>query len=73
MAPKVDVPYLWIWPLCLVSLDLAYGLLYSIMDRINCWKKKTFYCNDNKITEFEIIDSKNSSNAFVLLYELIDS
>ena len=33
---------------------------------------KTFYCIDNKITEFEIIDSKNSSTAYVILYELID-
>ena len=33
---------------------------------------KTFYCNDNTIAEFEIIDSKNSSTAYVILYELID-
>ena len=26
-----------------------------------------------KITEFEIIDSKNSSTAYVILYDLIDS
>ena len=32
---------------------------------------KKFYCNDNKITEFEIIDSKNFSIAYVILYELI--
>ena len=32
---------------------------------INCWKKKPFYCNDSKIAEFEIIDSKNSSTAYV--------
>ena len=36
---------------------------------------KTFYCNDHTITEFEIIDSKNSSTAYVILhvYELIDT
>ena len=39
---------------------------------INCCKK-TFYCNDNTITEFGIIDSKNSSTAYVILYELIDT
>ena len=39
---------------------------------INCCKK-TFYSNDNTITEFKIIDSKNSSTAYVILYELIDS
>ena len=38
---------------------------------INCCKKK-FYCNDNTITEFEIIDSKNSSTTCVILYESID-
>ena len=37
---------------------------------INCYKE-TFYSNDNKITKFEIIDSKNSSIAYVILYELI--
>ena len=40
---------------------------------INCCKKKPFYCNDHTITEFGIIDSKNSSTAFVILYELIDT
>ena len=39
---------------------------------INCCKK-TFYCNDHTITEFGIIDSKNSSTAYVILYELIDT
>ena len=38
---------------------------------INCCKK-TFYCNDITITEFGFIDSKNSSIAYVILYELID-
>ena len=27
MSPKIDVPYLWIQPLGLVPLNLAYGLL----------------------------------------------
>ena len=39
---------------------------------INCCKK-TFYCNDHTFTEFGIIDSKTSSTAFVILYELIDT
>ena len=39
---------------------------------INCCKK-TFYCNDHTITEFGIIDSKISSTAYVILYELIDT
>ena len=43
----------------------------SFFASINCCKK-TFYRNDNKITEFEIIDSKNSSTAYVILYELVD-
>ena len=37
---------------------------------VNCCKK-TFNCNGNKITEFEMIDAKNSSTAYLLLYELI--
>ena len=39
---------------------------------INCCKK-TFYCNDHTITEFGIIDSKNSSTAYFILYESIDT
>ena len=38
---------------------------------INCCKK-TFCCNDYTITEFGITD-KNSSTAYVTLYELIDT
>ena len=38
---------------------------------INCCKK-TFYCNNHTITDFGISD-KNSSTAYVLLYELIDT
>ena len=37
---------------------------------INCCKR-TFYCNDSKITEFEMIDTKTSSNAYVVMYKLI--
>ena len=33
---------------------------------------KNFYCNDHTTTKFRIIDSKNSSTAYVILYELID-
>ena len=29
------------------------------------------YCNDSKITEFEIIDTKNASTAYVIMYKLI--
>ena len=39
---------------------------------INCCKE-TFYCNEYTITEFGIIDSKNSSTAYLILYELIDT
>ena len=28
--------------------------------------QKTFYCNDSKITEFEMIDTKRSSTAYVI-------
>ena len=32
---------------------------------------KTFYCDDSKITEFEMIDTKDSSTAYVVMYKLI--
>ena len=37
----------------------------------NCCKK-TFYCNDHKITEFGITD-KNSSTVYIVLYKWIDT
>ena len=36
-------------------------------------KKQTFYCHDHTMTEFGIIDSKNSSTTYVIQYELIDT
>ena len=29
------------------------------------------YCNDNKITEFEMIDTTNAITAYVIMYKLI--
>ena len=37
---------------------------------INCCKR-TFYCDDSKIAEFDMIDAKNSSTAYVVMYKLI--
>ena len=81
MSSKIDAPYLWIRPLCLVPFNSAYWLLQIIMDHLYIpviviilhlsIVAKTFYCNDNTITEFEIFDSKNSSTGYVILYELI--
>ena len=49
--------------------------MYSVhyTTSISCCKKKkkTFYCNDSKITEFEVIDTKNSSTAYVVMYKFI--
>ena len=33
--------------------------------------KRTFYGDNSKITEFEMIDTKNSSTAYVVMYKLI--
>ena len=38
---------------------------------IECGKKPTFFCNDSEITKFEIIDTKNSSTANAVIYQLI--
>ena len=37
---------------------------------VNCCNR-TFYCNDNTITEFDMINTKNSSTAYVVIYKLI--
>ena len=33
-------------------------------------KKKHFYCNDDRITECNTIDTRNSSTVYILLYKL---
>ena len=52
-------------------MDLLYILV--IVLHLSIVATKTFYCNDHTITEFGIIDSKNPSTAYVILYELIDT
>ena len=38
---------------------------------INCCKG-TFHCNDSKVTAFEMVITKTSSTAYVVMYELIN-
>ena len=44
-----------------------------IIPHLSIVAKNKFYCNDPTITEFEIVDSKNSFTAYVIIYELIDT
>ena len=78
ISPKIDAPYLWIRSLGSVPLNLAYRLLWIIMDHLLIpvitlhlliVAKNTFYCNDHKIAEFGITD-KNSSTAYIILYHI---
>ena len=50
-------------------MDHVYVLV--IILPLSTVAKKTFYGNDSKITEFEMIDTKNSSTAYVVMYTLI--
>ena len=34
-------------------------------------RTQTFYRNDSKITEFEMIDTENSSTAYIVMYKFI--
>ena len=43
---------------------------WGLTTSVNCCNR-TFYCNDNKITEFDMINTKNSSTAYVVIYKLI--
>ena len=52
-------------------MDRLY--IAAITLHLSIFAKKRFYCNDLTIREFGIIDSKNSSTAYVILYELIDT
>ena len=65
-VPKIGLPYLWIWPLCLVSINPACRLPQIIMDHLSILViilhlstvAKTFCWNDSKITEYKMIDTK---------------
>ena len=54
-----------------VTIDHHGPSIYSghYAASINCCK--TIYCNDSKIAEFEMIDTKNSSTADEVMYKLI--
>ena len=79
ILPKTDVLYPWIWLLYLLhkfglqaTIDHHGPSMYSghYTASIN-YCKRTFYWNDSKITEFETIDTKKSSAAYVVMYKLI--
>ena len=55
-----------IWTMYELDISMYSGHFTA---SINCCKR-TFYCNDSKITEFEMIDTKNSSTAYVVMYKL---
>ena len=55
---------LLLFPMC------YYYHLVIYTTSVNCCNR-TFYCNDNKITEIDMIDTKNSSTAYVVIYKLI--
>ena len=48
----------------------TYSGHYIAAISINCCKRP-FYCKDSKITEFEMIDTKSFSTAYVVMYKLI--
>ena len=62
-------------PLCLVPINATIGhhgpsiCSGHYITPIN--SRDTFYCNDSKITEFEMIDTQNASTEDVVMYNLI--
>ena len=50
---------------------VPYLNLFNIILPLLTVAKKKFYWNDSKIMEFEIIDTKNSSTARVVMYKFI--
>ena len=65
------------WCLTLASVRPQWCLLWRFWSiysghyttSVNCCNR-TFYCNDNKITEFDMINTKNSSTAYVVIYKI---
>ena len=54
-----------------VDVICSHSIQYSghYTASINCCK--TYYCNDSETVEFEMIDTKNTSSAYVVMYKLI--
>ena len=70
----IQPAYMWDWKLNLQATIDHHGPSIDsghYTASINCCKK-TYYCNDHKITEFGITD-KNSSTAYIVLYKWIDT
>ena len=53
------------------TIDHHRPSIYSGHYIISVNFSKTFYYNDSKITEFELIDTKKPSTAYVIMYDLI--
>ena len=51
----------------------ATAMVMLVIGKFLQYLQKTFNCNDRTITEFGIIDNKNSSTAYVILNDLIDT
>ena len=64
--------HLVVIPEYMITIDHHGPSIYSghYTTSVNCCNR-TFYCNDNKITEFDMINTKNSSTAYVVIYKLI--
>ena len=61
------VPYIFSLQLCVYHHGYSMNSHYKAS--INCGK--TCHCNDNKITECNIMDTYDSSTAYINLYKLI--
>ena len=53
------------------SIEHHWSSIYSGHCTSSIYCCKTFYCNDSKITEFEMNNTKNYSTAYVVLNKLI--
>ena len=69
-SKDVDVPWNLTCRLLLIIMD--HLLIPVITLHLSIVEKKTFYCNDHKITEFGTTD-KNSFTAYIVLYKWIDT
>ena len=72
----MHVPYLWIslYKFSLQATIYHHGsLCIQVIILPLATIAKTLYCNDSKITDFEMIDTKNSSTTHVAMYQVITS
>ena len=63
--------YLTIWIMVSQIPEVVYLRLQAVYYLNQLLRKEAFYCNNTRVTEYNINDTYNSSIAYILLYKFV--